>query len=334
MDNSSTMVDMDMNTTDAMQADSGIRNIIGVSQYVMTGIGAFANLATIFILKAASETFAPGYLLLLRNQAFVDFMVCTLGTVMVLQKPMFITGNLTVDTIICQVWHGQFLYWIWVLTSVWNLVMVAYERFMAICHPFKHVDLTIGRIRKLIIVAYAIGIGSNLGCFIQVKMRDTQCVSEYLIPGPAGEWFFFVYGQYVFVIYWLAPFILFCILYGKVLATLIARRDNSSFGDSNLVNSATKQMTKSAMAITIIFVLSMSWDVWYYMLGRLGLVSYIKNTVLQLIGLWLSAFNSVANPFVYFVLLPAFRRATMKTLLPCIKTGAAKAIDKKPSGSE
>ena len=320
--NETLLSNMTMNGTmeeNAVDPHARIKGIIVVSQYVMTIIGAIANLATLFILKEAGATFAPGYLLLLRNQAFLDFMVCTMGTFMMLQSPMWKTGKVAFDSFICHVWHGQFLYWIWVLSAIWNLIMVAYERFLAICHPFKHVDLTIGRIWRLIILAYSIGIISNLGCPVQVRMSAGTCVSEYAIPGKVGEWVFFVYGPYVWFINWLFPFILFCIFYGKVLITLFARRDNSNFGESRVINSATSQMTKTAIAVTIIFVLSMSWDIWYYMLGRLGLVSYIKNTLLQLIGLWLSAFNSVANPFVYIILLPAFRRATLKTLLPCMK---------------
>ena len=323
MDTNETLLsNMIMNGTveeSAVDSHTRIKGIIVVSQYVMTIIGAIANLATLFILKEAGATFAPGYLLLLRNQAFLDFMVCTMGTFMMLQSPMWKIGNVAFDSFICHVWHGQLFYWIWVLSSIWNLIMVAFERFLAICHPFKHVDLTIGRIWRLIILAYSIGIISNLICLAQVKMSAGTCVSEYAIPGKVGEWVFFVYGQFIWFIYWLLPFILFCILYGKVLITLFARRDNSNFGESRVINSATSQMTKTAIAVTIIFVLSMSWDTWYYMLGRLGLVSYIKNTLIQLIGLWLSAFNSVANPFVYFVLLPAFRKATLKTLLPCMK---------------
>ena len=328
---------MNGTTVENRMVDSNeqIKNVILMFQYVMTIVGIIVNFATLIILREAGEGFARGYLLLLKSQAFADFMVCTAGTIMMFQPPMWTTGNFIFDNIICYIWHGQFLYWIWVLSSIWNLVMIAYERFLAICYPLKHIDLTTGRVRRLIVLAFGIGIGSNSAALVQVRYSTSQrsCVSEYAIPGKAGEWFFSIYGQYIFVIYWLLPFILFCVLYGKVLATLISRRDNSSFGESRVVNSATTQMTRTAIVVTIIFIFSMSWDVWYYMLGRAGAVSYIKNTLLQLIGLWLSSLNSVSNPFVYFVLLPAYRKATIKLLMPCLHKDAAKKTGKESRGN-
>ena len=35
-------------------------------------------------------------------------------------------------------------------------------------------------------------------------------------------------------------------------------------------------------------------------------------------GVWLSAFNSVANPFVYALLMPTYRKCVIRTFFPCI----------------
>ncbi len=34
-------------------------------------------------------------------------------------------------------------------------------------------------------------------------------------------------------------------------------------------------------------------------------------------GVWLKACNSMANPFVYYALMPAYQRAVIKTFCPC-----------------
>ena len=310
-----------------------VKQTMLMSQNVMSVVGAVANFATMFVLRHGGSGFAGSYLLLLKNQALVDFLVCTCSTIIMLQKPMWRTGDVALDTVVCAVWHSQLVYWVCVSTSVWNLVMIAYERFLAICRPFRHVDLTVGRTWRLVGLSYLIGSLTNSLCTVQTSMRRGACVSEYAIPGAAGQWVFYVYGPVVFVTHWLAPVCFFIVLYGRVTFTLLSRRDNSSFGESTLVNAATSQMTKTAVAVTIIFICSLSWDIWYYMLGRLGFVIYIKNSVLQLIGLWLSTFNSLCNPFVYLILLPAFRRATVSTLLPCVKV-TGKGVDKKGTNTD
>ena len=41
--------------------------------------------------------------------------------------------------------------------------------------------------------------------------------------------------------------------------------------------------------------------------------------VLFLLGVWLAAFNSVANPFVYALLMPTYRKCVINTFCPCAR---------------
>ena len=50
----------------------------------------------------------------------------------------------------------------------------------------------------------------------------------------------------------------------------------------------------------------------------LGTIKQKKNNIeLVISGVWLAAFNSVANPFVYAILMPTYRRCVIKTFWPC-----------------
>ena len=101
---------------------------------------------------------------------------------------------------------------------------------------------------------------------------------------------------------------------------------------SNVIDVANSMMTKTGVAVTVIFVLTIGYDVIYYMLGAIGVVVFVLNSPVQKIGLLLSAFNSVANPFVYVLLMPAFRDSLRKTfhiyrhdgVAPSIKTQSSK----------
>ena len=82
---------------------------------------------------------------------------------------------------------------------------------------------------------------------------------------------------------------------------------------SNAIDAANSFMTKTGVAVTAIFVLTVGYDAIYYVLGSIGVVVYVLNTPVQKIGMLLAAFNSVANPFVYVLLMPAFRDSLRKT---------------------
>ena len=91
---------------------------------------------------------------------------------------------------------------------------------------------------------------------------------------------------------------------------------------SNAIDAANSFMTKTGVAVTAIFVLTVGYDAIYYVLGSIGVVVYVLNSPVQKIGMLLAAFNSVANPFVYVLLMPAFRDSLCKTFhLPTLRCG-------------
>ena len=51
----------------------------------------------------------------------------------------------------------------------------------------------------------------------------------------------------------------------------------------------------------------------YYFIGRVGLAKYVNGDPWQKIGLVFATFNSIANPFVYTMLMPVYRKSLMAT---------------------
>ena len=82
---------------------------------------------------------------------------------------------------------------------------------------------------------------------------------------------------------------------------------------SSVLDDANSFMTKSGFAVTVIFILTIGYSVVHYLLGMVGVAAYVVNSPAQKIGVLQSAFNSVANPFVYILLMPAFRSSLRKT---------------------
>ena len=66
-----------------------------------------------------------------------------------------------------------------------------------------------------------------------------------------------------------------------VVITLNRRKSQSDFKSNQIINKATSQLTKTAMLVTIIFIISLGFDLWYYVLAYNGVVAYILNSPLQ-----------------------------------------------------
>ena len=123
------------------------------------------------------------------------------------------------------------------------------------------------------------------------------------------------YGIFWFCIAYAIPAGLFIILYTKIIFTLRKRQQvleevNQS---SRVLDAAERQLTKAAIIVTIVFIFSLTWDTWCYLLGRFKIIHFEKNTWQSVLGVFLVAVNSRVNPFIYVGSLPVFRRSLKKT---------------------
>ena len=48
-----------------------------------------------------------------------------------------------------------------------------------------------------------------------------------------------------------------------------------------VIDTAAKQLTKTAITVTAIFIVALGYDLWYYVLGYSGVIDYKMNTPLQ-----------------------------------------------------
>ena len=63
------------------------------------------------------------------------------------------------------------------------------------------------------------------------------------------------------------------------------RGHNESLGHSRIIDRASSDLTKTAITVTVIFVVSIGYDLHYYLLGYTGVTTYALNTPIQKVGL-------------------------------------------------
>ena len=66
-----------------------------------------------------------------------------------------------------------------------------------------------------------------------------------------------------------------------VVITMKKRKNKSNFKNNQIINNATSELTKTAIVVTVMFIITMGFDIWYYALAYNGVVVYISNSPLQ-----------------------------------------------------
>ena len=303
---------------DHPEMDQDIFSKWSLFQTIVTVIGLIANLITIITLISNGKEFPKTSRILYMHQSVIDSLVCLVSVPMYSQHFMWMSGNSTFDYLLCQVWHGQCIFWILVLISTWNLVFIAFERFLKTNYPFTHLDLLKKHVYAIIIAINVFSIIIMIPTTLQTKYDDEtgKCIGKYYYDTFTFKTFMSVYGIFIFFVIYAIPASSFVILYIKIILKL--RQRPYALGkvnrQSSNVENAEHQLIRTGIFVTTFFVFSLSWDCWSYVLGRIGIISYEKDTWQSVLGVFLVAFNSCCNPFIYSSTLPIYRRSLMKTL--------------------
>ena len=309
--------------------------IFDTVQNSITGIGFLLNMLTVITLTKNGSTFPKIINFLLRHQSVADGTICIMAILInTIPFDTSTTGLHVLDVFLCHVWFSQGLYWAAILISIANLLLISVERFLAICYPFKHKQLTIRHIRITLIVFYILNFTVQIfPTYISFHFADGRCVQSppfsLDIMGPV---LFFV-GIWAFCIYWAIPCALFVIIYGIVIYTLTKRNKQSTLGHSEVVAKASEQITKTAIVVTIFFFISIGYDLWYYGLANWGVVIYKNNTPVQKGAVFFAVLNSCANPVIYAAFMPAYRKSIRMTLFCTEETDTKSAKEKAASSS-
>ena len=146
----------------------------------------------------------------------------------------------------------------------------------------------------------------------QVKFQVDECTYDYFFTTNAYQKYMSFYSIYWFFAAYAVPFILFVILYGTVMISLHRRKSDTRLGQSRIIDKASAQFTRTAILVTVFFMVSLSFDSFYYILGTVGVTKYIHGSRIQRVALFFTCMNSVVNPFLYVISMPAFRQSLLQ----------------------
>ena len=142
-----------------------------------------------------------------------------------------------------------------------------------------------------------------------------------------GELMMAAYSISTWFTFYTVPVGFFLYLYGNVIQTFRKRKASPELAASRIIDKATTELTKTAIVVTIIFLISLGYDVNYYLLAYIGLFEYKMGAPAQKVAVLFAMFNSCANPFVYTLLMPVYRKHIRRKFLCCFEDQASSVSD-------
>ena len=314
----------------------GWSKVFDLVQLTCTLLGFVVNVMTVITLYRNPRGFSRLILTLFRHQSLVDSLVCAMASAVMLQPFHWLSGNEYFDVFVCHAWHSQAFYWGAVTLSTYNLMIISLERYLAVIHPFKHAQLSGISGRKMAawcFFLYVLCVLVTHGTYIQTRLKDGQCINEYAFDGPEIKQFFFAFVIFTYIATYLVPVVVMATMYSLISRALHVRMNDTALGHSKLVDRAGAQVTKTAISVTVVFIVSIGYDLHYYLLGHTGVVDYKLNTPYQKVGVFLSNMNSCVNPFIYAIVMPIFRHSMTRTFCckPDHRTMTSNSSSKTPS---
>ena len=303
------------NTTSNAEAIPLWRHIMDAGVLCVGSIGVIANAMTFVTMTVNGRAFSRLTVVLLKHQAIVDMAVCACGSAVFVQRSVHHMTQYTIDYVICYIWYSQTLYWATVLVSVYNLVFIAFDRLVAVCFPVKYKTMSPKNLKIAIAIGYVPCICSAAPCVELVSFVKGQCILGMSLPPDLAYKFYYGYSIHWLFVAYIIPVASFFIFYGRVVVQLRRHRKAiTSAIESQALTKSTVRVTNCLITVTAVFIVTVSYHSIYFCAGSVGLMSFDLGGPTQLIGILLTVCNSCANPFMYAMFMPAFRRSLRATI--------------------
>ena len=309
-------------TAGGSSVSDGIGPIVKSGEVVLSLTGFVVNAMTCVILARHGRGFSRFTLLLFLHQSVVDGYLCVAATALFLQPAMWSTGVRTIDWLVCRLWHTQFLYWMYALVSAWNIVFMAVDRCVAVCWPTRYKRVQSRHVVGTFVAMHVGAFAASVPPLFMVRFTaDGSCERGSSLSPDVTEKLFYGYAIFYLLAAYLGPVVTFVVLYSYLLAVIRRRMRPVSQGTANVLSTATLRVTKCAVAVTTIFILTIGYDTIYFFISSMGVMEYEFDSAKQHVGVVLNLCNTVANPFIYAILLPTFRQSMRKTFRCTHATG-------------
>ncbi|XP_033640889.1 adenosine receptor A2b-like [Asterias rubens] len=264
---------------------------------------------------------------LIASLAMSDFLCClffTITTMFVAEGhpfPVNISSGF-VGEFYCRLFWNLHLFWSAFFASAFNLVVVTFERYLAIVHPFVYARAFTVR-RGLMLAASAWTLAFILELEFPIRSHYNAEINDCDFRGLGAPWFAKMMFIKSFTVSFVLPLIFLLWAYYKIIKTLRAgatHQDRQGTGQQAAeLHRASRKVVQSLLIITTLFIILL-------LPSEMGNVLLLFDVSIDFTGSQIgnifrttTVLNSVVNPMIYAVKYRKFRRAMKATMCPCVK---------------
>ncbi|XP_031573194.1 neuropeptide FF receptor 2-like [Actinia tenebrosa] len=231
-----------------------------------------------------------------------------------LPHPVGIEGK-----IICKVFISGNFAWIGGAASVFSLMAICFERFLAVMYPYSvRLKLTFHIAKRIIMASWIFAsiLVSSLFVVMDYDQEKEKCIQEW---PRQPSWLSKAFSLLWFTAAGFAPLAIMFVLYNRVIYSLWFKK-NQVQGTQLAVLKSRKRVTKMMVTVSVVYFLTWFPTLTFYVLieHHVHVVDIPMTDIIQVLSI-LVLCSSAINPFIYSLQSENFRRELRK-LLCCRKT--------------
>eukprot|EP00057_Strongylocentrotus_purpuratus_P013634 XP_011668108.1 PREDICTED: trace amine-associated receptor 9-like [Strongylocentrotus purpuratus] len=233
--------------------------------------------------------------------------------------------------IYCRLIFTSFFMWLSIFMSIMILMVISVERFVAIVYPL-HFQRFRRRmyVTKCVLLLWAVSTAANIHISVNIRVDNE---SHECTVGHVSQTWQIVTGVIIFLITFAIPasvMIITQIIAARTLQTQSRRFEgvvsNMSNGSNSLLVAKNRVLQMLYLVIAIFIICWGPNDVAYFLYNLHVLdQSYLYGPVDRILVV-IAFYNSCANPIVYAIRYPRFRRA-IRRLLSCAPLSSGALFD-------
>ncbi|KAL4655445.1 nociceptin receptor isoform X1 [Arapaima gigas] len=289
---------------------TGVRVTIVVVYMIVCMVGLVGNCLVMYVIIRYTKMKTATNIYIF-NLALADSLV--LATLPFQGTDVFLGfwpfGNILCKIVISIDYYNMF-------TSTFTLTMMSVDRYIAVCHPVKALDMRTPHKAKVIniciwILASAIGVPAMVVGDVEVEASGIECI--VVLPDPRSYWDL-VFGTCVFLYSFLIPVIIISICYSLMVKRLRSVRilSGSKEKDRNL-----RRITRMVLVVVVVFVVCWTPIQIMALAQSLGVnLGSMFTVVLMHLCIALGYVNSSLNPVLYAFLDENFKRCFREFCYP------------------
>ncbi|XP_072016382.1 somatostatin receptor type 5-like [Amphiura filiformis] len=216
----------------------------------------------------------------------------------------------------------------WYYTSLGLITLITVERYFAVCHPIKHMNMKSqpGRVSKLLAAIWILALLVTFTqvpqswkfityCVVWPDMKKFETFPNTIRDCEPLSVVYDIYGSVLVVVTMLVTLLINTVLFIRIIHEL---RKTRNLGKTSSVDKVRNQVTRTLILNGIIFfICQLPYRVWILddvldLTGQIDLIGFELESPVLTIGRAFLILNSIINPFLYVFTCRHYRQAVLK----------------------